>query len=85
VVWEPTEASASVGSFKCTILHGTMPKKQNKPPEPEEPPTPSGEWWFHTSFRHGKIRRIKVWVEKKRHRQSPAPEIGGKQCKQSQE
>jgi len=43
-----------------------MPKKSRLPSNEEEPPS---DWWHKTSYRQGKIRRIKLNIKKKRHRQ----------------
>lgn len=50
--------------------------KKLKSHKSEEPPSESnGSWWFKTSFKNGKLRRIAIWCEKKRHRQSPALDV----------
>lgn len=44
-----------------------MTKKLALSETDEEPPS---DYWYHTSFRHGKVRRLKIRIKKKRHRQS---------------
>jgi hypothetical protein len=46
-----------------------MTKKLKSHKLQEEPPSES-EFWYHVSFRRGKVRRIALKIEKKRHRQS---------------
>jgi len=56
--------------------------KKLKSHKPQEPPSESnGEWWFKTYYKNGKLRRIAIWCEKKRYRQSPS--IGGPDVKPS--
>ncbi len=62
------------------VIQGLMTKKLKSHKAKEEPPSESnGEWWFKVIHRNGKIRRIAIWCEKKRYRQSPS--IGGSYVK----